>query len=185
LPVKANRGLGRWSQSQRQQKARSSVLIVVPCFLVYFTLKNTLLRPISYYSFFSFIFFVVFIFVSWSLIQLWHYSMFTCSREHFEEIIEKTTNACRSCQTNESQKFLRIFIFIFAFWDTERRSSADCNEMRESCLADFLQSKVLPNYLHVVFPPKFNRFHIQRMYVIRYNSLFLNPTNQRISMFLQ
>jgi len=38
----------------------------------------------------------------------------------------------------------------------------------------------LPNYLHVVLPPKFDKFHIQRMYVTRYNSLFLNRTNQRI-----
>ncbi len=39
----------------------------------------------------------------------------------------------------------------------------------------------LPNNLHVVLPPKFDKFHLQRMYVTRYNSFFLNRTNQRIN----
>jgi hypothetical protein len=32
-----------------------------------------------------------------------------------------------------------------------------------------------------IFPPKLDRFHITEIYVIRYNSLFLNGTNQRKS----
>ncbi len=61
-------------------------------------------------------------------------------------------------------------------------STAVCNELRGAYLADFLLSKFYRTNLMVIcriFPPKFDRFHTTEIYVIRYNSLFLNRTNHR------
>ncbi len=59
-----------------------------------------------------------------------------------------------------------------------------CNELIGAYLADFLQSKFFWTHWMVIcriFPPKLDRFHTTEIYVIRYNSFFLDRTNQRIS----
>ena len=77
---------------------------------------------------------------------------------------------------------LGYFWFIFSAGLQSCR--AVCNELIGAYLADFLQSKLFWTHWMVIcriFPPKLDRFHTTEIYVIQYNSLFLNRTNQRIS----